>query len=359
VELNDTTFQATASLAVKKTATITANVGPASSGLDVAGGASFTVADGALITIVFAEAPGHSGVHWGLRWAGDHAAALQTLVDDGKLTWDDTGLGAAASIITDGGYTYVGVAVNMAEITQFSVADSTSGSSLVTNAAAVAVTIAGTPAEGATIDGYVINETGVQPTDGWAASLTSYDIQAASGSTVTLHGWMKDSAGNVAHKTTTIYFNTTAPAVLTGPTITDNGDGTATAVWTTDITAEGSVKYGPVSLTGATPNVAVGGGLGTSHSATLTGIAAGTNYKIVVVNTEVAAAPVFWPRPWPIEGDANQDCRVNILDLIFIRNKLNLAVGTGDNWKADVNEDTRINILDLIYVRNKLNTQCP
>jgi len=24
-----------------------------------------------------------------------------------------------------------------------------------------------------------------------------------------------------------------------------------------------------------------------------------------------------------------------------------------------VNEDTRINILDLIFVRNKLNTQCP
>jgi len=50
---------------------------------------------------------------------------------------------------------------------------------------------------------------------------------------------------------------------------------------------------------------------------------------------------------------------VNILDLIFIRNKLNQDPATGDNWKADVNKDTRVNILDLIYVRNKLNTQCP
>ncbi|HUW32684.1 MAG TPA: dockerin type I domain-containing protein [Planctomycetota bacterium] len=50
---------------------------------------------------------------------------------------------------------------------------------------------------------------------------------------------------------------------------------------------------------------------------------------------------------------------MNILDLIFIRNKLNQSVETGDNWKADVNQDTRINILDLIFVRNKLNTQCP
>jgi len=53
------------------------------------------------------------------------------------------------------------------------------------------------------------------------------------------------------------------------------------------------------------------------------------------------------------------DCRVNILDLLFIRNKLNQDVGTGDNWKADANEDGRINILDLIFVRNKLNTNCP
>ena len=79
----------------------------------------------------------------------------------------------------------------------------------------------------------------------------------------------------------------------------------------------------------------------------------------MLVNTEVASSPIYWPRPWPIDGDANMDCRVNILDLIFIRNKLNQAVTTGDNWKADVNEDTRINILDLIFVRNKLNTQCP
>jgi len=61
----------------------------------------------------------------------------------------------------------------------------------------------------------------------------------------------------------------------------------------------------------------------------------------------------------PILGDANADCRVNILDLIFIRNKLNQAVGTGDNWQADVNCDGRINILDLIFVRGKLNTSCP
>jgi len=57
--------------------------------------------------------------------------------------------------------------------------------------------------------------------------------------------------------------------------------------------------------------------------------------------------------PW--DGDANGDCKVNVLDLVLVRNCLNQDVGTGDNAKADVNRDGRINILDLIYVRNRLN----
>ncbi|HUW33497.1 MAG TPA: right-handed parallel beta-helix repeat-containing protein [Planctomycetota bacterium] len=61
---------------------------------------------------------------------------------------------------------------------------------------------------------------------------------------------------------------------------------------------------------------------------------------------------------WNIPADANADCTVNILDLIFIRGRMNQSTSTGDNWKADVNTDGRINILDLIYVRNKLNTKC-
>jgi len=32
---------------------------------------------------------------------------------------------------------------------------------------------------------------------------------------------------------------------------------------------------------------------------------------------------------------------------------------TGDNWQADVNADGKINILGLIFVRNRLNTMCP
>jgi len=61
---------------------------------------------------------------------------------------------------------------------------------------------------------------------------------------------------------------------------------------------------------------------------------------------------------WPVSGDANADCKVNILDLIFIRNRLGQDPATGDNWRADVNEDAKINLLDLLYVRNRLNSRC-
>ncbi len=57
-----------------------------------------------------------------------------------------------------------------------------------------------------------------------------------------------------------------------------------------------------------------------------------------------------------LEGDANGDCVVNILDLIFVRNRV--GVQEKDNWKADANNDGKIDIADLIFVRNHLNERC-
>ena len=59
---------------------------------------------------------------------------------------------------------------------------------------------------------------------------------------------------------------------------------------------------------------------------------------------------------WPL-ADANRDGLVNILDLIFIRDKLNSDVSISDNWKADTNQDGKINLLDLIFVRNNFGKQ--
>ena len=198
------------------------------------------------------------------------------------------------------------------------------------------------------------------PTDGWLpAAPTTYTIQAASGPDVTLYAWILDST-KASSKAAAIYYNSTPPVVsnvriTAGPV----GSETATATWDTNIPAAGSVKYGAVSMAGTTPSTAAENALGTSHTVLLTGIAAATNYKLVVVSTEKAEPAIYWPDMWPITGDVTKDCRVNILDLIFIRNRLNQAVTTGDNIFADVTKDARINILDLIAVRNKLNTVCP
>ena len=81
----------------------------------------------------------------------------------------------------------------------------------------------------------------------------------------------------------------------------------------------------------------------------------GTTLTLQNIQSDRAVAVTFGRIP----GDVNGDCKVNVLDLIFIRNRLNADVNTGDNWKADVNGDGKINVLDLIFVRNRLNTACP
>jgi len=58
-------------------------------------------------------------------------------------------------------------------------------------------------------------------------------------------------------------------------------------------------------------------------------------------------------------GDANRDCKVDIQDALFIRARIYQNAASGDNWKADLNQDGRINILDLIMVRNNLGRNCP
>lgn len=58
-------------------------------------------------------------------------------------------------------------------------------------------------------------------------------------------------------------------------------------------------------------------------------------------------------------GDVNGDCTVNILDLLFVRNRLQQNPDTGDNWRADANQDGDVNIIDLLWVRNNLRAECP
>ena len=49
------------------------------------------------------------------------------------------------------------------------------------------------------------------------------------------------------------------------------------------------------------------------------------------------------------QADMNNDTQVNVLDLIYVRNRLN-----GADMTADANSDGGVDVLDLIYVRNRL-----
>jgi len=55
-----------------------------------------------------------------------------------------------------------------------------------------------------------------------------------------------------------------------------------------------------------------------------------------------------------IDTDVNIDGRVNILDLISVRNDITKTPETAQNPRCDVNHDLIINIIDLIIVRNDL-----
>lgn len=66
------------------------------------------------------------------------------------------------------------------------------------------------------------------------------------------------------------------------------------------------------------------------------------------------AAPARAPRLSPVRGDTDMNNKVNILDLIFIRNRLGASMNVSNNRWADANTDNKIDILDLIYCRNHL-----
>ena len=72
-------------------------------------------------------------------------------------------------------------------------------------------------------------------------------------------------------------------------------------------------------------------------------------------NTPEASRNAHW---WSVPGDVNDDCVVNVLDLIFVRNHLTWQNSGGGMWKADVNGDGCVSILDLIFVRNRMGTAC-
>ena len=244
------------------------------------------------------------------------------------------------------------------DVESFAVKDQSTGSTAFTNLATVNVELVPIVTGSVTVTGYLITESATEPTEGWLEECPSlYTIAAAPDADVTIYAWVKGSDGTVGSKVATIYYGTAQP-VASNILVTAGAPGTATVTWSTTFATYGSARVKPASGGDWTTFTEAGPRTDT-HNVQISGLLDGVVYQVAVVNNEKVEPAVFFPQGWPIEGDANMDCRVNILDLIFIRNRLNADPATGDNWQADVNMDTRINILDLIYVRNRLNNACP
>ena len=94
---------------------------------------------------------------------------------------------------------------------------------------------------------------------------------------------------------------------------------------------------------------------GVAHADIATGISDVFSIDVTRMDRAWADSPAFCVR---MQGDSNCDCVLNILDLLYVRNRLGQGVSPGETWLADANRDGRINILDLLYVRNRLGTKC-
>jgi len=59
-----------------------------------------------------------------------------------------------------------------------------------------------------------------------------------------------------------------------------------------------------------------------------------------------------------LSGEAGRDCKVDLLDLVFARDRLFADVEEGESEYAGITGDGEIKIADLIAVRNNLGATC-
>ena len=69
--------------------------------------------------------------------------------------------------------------------------------------------------------------------------------------------------------------------------------------------------------------------------------------------------PTFTPTPTGLLGDMNGDCRVDILDIMYVAGRWNTKVGDANyDPKADLNHDDKIDILDIMMVSSQWMKTC-
>jgi hypothetical protein len=112
--MSNTTFAVTNTFTIQRTGRVQVNVGVQSCGLVISNAAdtalSLATATNGALRVVFNAKPAVSPFY-GLWWAGDHVAALDALVADGRLVIDSSGMAPrTASILATGGATIIGLA---------------------------------------------------------------------------------------------------------------------------------------------------------------------------------------------------------------------------------------------------------
>ncbi|HUU68903.1 MAG TPA: dockerin type I domain-containing protein [Planctomycetota bacterium] len=200
---------------------------------------------------------------------------------------------------------------------------------------------------------YLITESSDPPTLDeicWHGTMSpSYKITDEEG-WHTIHVYVTDESNNIYSASASIYYTTVVPVPSEVSIIP--GEGSITVSWTTDVPAMGAVN-----------RAALWGDVGsdwfeesqptTSHSFTIP-VTAGGIYRVNTYSNDVKSSLVWPPQNFPAE-DVNTDCRINILDLLQVRNHFNQDPSMSPEIaRNDVNGDGRINVLDLLLIRNML-----
>jgi len=365
LELDETDLLITSSLTMRKNSDIVVNVRGTSCGIDLEGTLSMwrdeqgDEEENACITINFINEPATSEHYYGLRWKNGTIAGLQQFVDNGQIQW--TSNIGNPTIFDEGDYVYLGFMGGDAKVTELTLSDIATGSTLFTSSDTVRVSVVAEPAEGESIEAYKVEWDVVEPVwvDVTSDSFTfDHYLEGAvfyEGSTITLRVHVRDTAGNTAYRDASIFYEPTPP-VISDFAITDLGANQAQISWKTLNVASYSWVVLQPRIAGDTIT-ASSAERRTEHSFTVT-LVEDVQYNVYAHSNAVVSGPHVYPdMEWQLYADADQNCKVDLLDLVYVRNRLFETV-TPENESADVNDDGFIDLEDLIEVRNNLGAVC-
>jgi len=317
LELHGTDFSIRSSATLNETAEVVINVGDTSCGLDLpefqngdpeSDPFALTIADGGVIKINFIEIPAHEGIHYGLKWESDKEAELLALAAADKLVVDTSALADYAPVWDieydeTSNATYVALTVTVPDYPVYAFSYDVPDATYADTDVVVPVTFA-TVEEGTLPYGNVRFAFEAAGPEGSIVTFTSGEY------TVENSGyWPGDEEG---FELPLQYTDTTD--------------------WTLNFSDVGEYTIAFRCY------VVEDDGLGNPiEGATI------AEDSMVVSVEEI-----------PLYGDANGDDSVDLLDLVFVRNRLFQPIGEGDNAQADINDDNAVDLEDLIEVRNNL-----